>query len=159
MDQEPLCQQHLPTAQHAAPAAVCGPGGTLQLRELPPVGQPNPGHESQTEPVHLVWEEVKKREDEKEKKIKREESPTDSGKQIFVNYIMFIWHEKDLLMRVWNKSKPVSNVKLSSFQKKRVYPAMVNQNTHHNNPWGLLLPDIFLYGTEIQHLLTDTFDC
>ena len=54
MDQEPLCQQHLPAAQHAAPAAVCGPGGALQLRELPPVGQPNPGHESQTKPLHLI---------------------------------------------------------------------------------------------------------
>lgn len=73
MDQETLCQQHLPTAQHAAPATVCGPGGALQLRELPPVGQPNPGHESQTEPVHLVWEEVKEREDETRKKLKEHE--------------------------------------------------------------------------------------
>lgn len=54
MDQKPLSQQHLPTAQHTAPATVCGPGGALQLRELPPVGQPNPGHKSQTKPLHLV---------------------------------------------------------------------------------------------------------
>lgn len=54
MDQEPLRQQHLPAAQHAAPAAVCGQRGALQLREVLPVGQPNPGHESQTEALHLV---------------------------------------------------------------------------------------------------------
>lgn len=58
MDQEPLSQQHLSTAQHAAPATVCSPGGALQLRELPPVGQPDPGHKSQTKPLHLIWEEA-----------------------------------------------------------------------------------------------------
>lgn len=54
MDQEPLCQQHLATAQHAAPAAVCGPAGALQLRELPPIGQPEPGDKGQTETLHLI---------------------------------------------------------------------------------------------------------
>lgn len=44
VNQEPLCQQHLPTAQHAAPTTVCCPGGALQLRELSPIGQPDPGH-------------------------------------------------------------------------------------------------------------------
>lgn len=67
MNQESLCQQHLPTAQHTAPATVCGPGGALQLRELSPVGQPNPRHKSQTKPLHLVWVEVKE-EDETERK-------------------------------------------------------------------------------------------
>ena len=56
MDQESLCQQHLAAAQHAAPATVCGPGGTLHRRELPPVREPDPGHESQTKALHLVWE-------------------------------------------------------------------------------------------------------
>lgn len=85
MDQESLCQQHLPTAQHTAPAAVCGPGGALQLRELSPVGQPNPGHESQTKPLHLVCEEVKGQEDETEKK-KENIICIDSNKQLFVSF-------------------------------------------------------------------------
>lgn len=54
MHQESLCQQHLATAQHAAPATVCGPGGALQLRELPPVREPDPGHKSETKPLHLI---------------------------------------------------------------------------------------------------------
>lgn len=54
MDQESLGQQHLAAAQHAAPAAVCGIGGALQLGELPPVGEPGPGDERQAEALHLV---------------------------------------------------------------------------------------------------------
>lgn len=59
MDQQPLHQQHLAAAQHAAPATVCGQGGAVQLRELPPVGQPDPGDKGQTKPLHLIWEEGK----------------------------------------------------------------------------------------------------
>lgn len=54
MDEETLRQQHLAAAQHTTPAAVCGPGGALQLRELFSVSQPNPWHEGQTEPLHFI---------------------------------------------------------------------------------------------------------
>lgn len=54
VDNQPLCQQHLAAAQHAAPATVCGQRGAFQLRELPPVGQPDPGHEDLMEPLHLI---------------------------------------------------------------------------------------------------------
>ena len=55
MHQQALGQQHLPAAQHASPAAVRGETGALQLGELPPVGQPQPGHEHRLETLHLVW--------------------------------------------------------------------------------------------------------
>lgn len=51
---EPLGQQHLGGAQHAAPAAVRAPGGPRQRREAPPVRQPQPGGEIPLETVQLL---------------------------------------------------------------------------------------------------------
>ena len=56
MHQQALGQKHLPAAQHAAPATVRGEAGPLQLGELPPVGQPQPGDKRSVETLHLVWE-------------------------------------------------------------------------------------------------------
>ena len=52
--QQALGQKHLPAAQHAAPATVSGETGPLQLGELSPVGQPQPGDERSVESLHLV---------------------------------------------------------------------------------------------------------
>lgn len=43
VQQQPLCQQHLPRAQRAAPAAVGAPRGAAQQREAPAVREPHEG--------------------------------------------------------------------------------------------------------------------
>ena len=43
VQQQPLCQQHLPRAQRAAPAAVGAPRSAAQQREAPAVREPHEG--------------------------------------------------------------------------------------------------------------------
>lgn len=54
MEHEPLGEQHLSAAQHAAPAAVRRQVRALQLRELLPVGEPHSRAERQPETLHFL---------------------------------------------------------------------------------------------------------
>lgn len=55
MQQQALGQHHLPTAQHAAPAAVRGQAASSEGREVPAVREPQAGHEVPLETLDVTY--------------------------------------------------------------------------------------------------------
>ena len=56
MQQQALCQHHLPAAKHASPATVRGQAASSEGREVPAVGEPQAGDEIPLETLDVTCE-------------------------------------------------------------------------------------------------------